>query len=73
MLYGAILWLFTIGLFFFIKISVLIFGDIGIQESESGYFELLSDVIFVYGICMIPIILGLAALLKLAERFIGSI
>ncbi len=71
--YGLIFWLATMGLFGLLKWLINRFGDFTNEHDGSGFLDELSGIIFVFGICGIPLILGLSVVLKLAERIIDRI
>lgn len=69
---GLILWGISLGFFIAMKVLISIFGDSNIENNQSGFFDQLSGIVFIIGVCGIPIILFLSVVLKSAEKAIDK-
>ncbi len=70
---GLMFWGILIGVFLIMKILTSNVGDLNIENSETGFFDQLSGIIFMFGVCGIPIILFFSIALKFAEKMIDKI
>ena len=70
---GILLWLIIIFIFLAINFLTQRFGDIPVNNSNSGYFSQLNGIIFYYIIVMIPIILILSIILLYAQKLIAKL
>ncbi|MFK8010123.1 MAG: hypothetical protein AB8H03_27460 [Saprospiraceae bacterium] len=70
---GIIFWVIIIGIFILMKVLINIFGDLNVENSQSGFLDQLSGIVFIFGVCGIPIILFFSIALKFAEKAIDKI
>lgn len=70
---GLVFWGILIVVFISLKFLINTFGDIEVENSQSGFLKQLSGMIFTFGICGIPIILFFSVVLKFAEKTIDKL
>jgi hypothetical protein len=70
---GLKLWAILIVIFLAINFYINRFGDMEIENDQSGFLAQLNGIIFTFGVCGIPIILFCSVVLKFAKKAIDKI